>query len=419
MEKLITFENGLRLLLVDIPSVKSITTGMLIGAGCAVETPETNGVSHFIEHTVFKGTKKRNSFEISDALDSIGGLLNAYTANENTCYYTKTTNEYFDLTCDVLSDMLFNSVFDKDELDKERGVILEEISMSKDSPMDSTLDSLTKATFGDTPLGRTILGTAENVKRFSKNDVNDYMSKFYVPNNIVLSVAGNFKEEEVINTVKKYFVDVKGFEPKEVNRCPKLEIQSSFETCKKSIEQAHIAFTFESCKFASEQSHARRMISNILGGGLTSRLFQTIREKMGLAYNISTSAASYINNGVDMVYAAVSPDNIEKTVAAIRDEIKKFKADGITKEEFDRVKAQSYSSFVFMQEQPTSQMLFFGKHLLFTGRVKHAEDYYEETKKITYDQLMDTLPLSFNFDNCSAALVGPKTDVDILKIIKE
>ncbi|MEG2116392.1 MAG: pitrilysin family protein, partial [Clostridia bacterium] len=206
MEKIIKFNNGLKLVLNQNLGMYSVTTGMWVEAGCAFENSQNNGISHFIEHNLFKGTTTRSSFEISDCIDRTGGQINAFTSKEATCYYVKSTTENLPLSLELLADLLLNSKFDESEMDKERGVILEEIAMVEDTPDDLCMDLLSKAYFKDKPLGQTILGTAENIKSITRQNVLDFMAKTYTPNNIVISIAGNFDIDETILLVEKFYV---------------------------------------------------------------------------------------------------------------------------------------------------------------------------------------------------------------------
>ena len=207
MEKIIKFENGLRLVLNQNLGMYSVTTGLWVESGCAFETPENSGISHFIEHNLFKGTEKRTAFEISDCIDRIGGQMNAFTSKEATCYYVKCTDEYFPLSLELIADILLNSKFDEVEINKEKGVILEEIAMVEDTPDDICMELLSEALFKDGALGKNILGTPENIKKFSQKDIKEFMDLAYNPKNMVISIAGNFNIDNAVKLVQEYFID--------------------------------------------------------------------------------------------------------------------------------------------------------------------------------------------------------------------
>lgn len=417
MERKIVFKNGLRAVLVPIDGMYSVATGMMIDAGCVYENAENNGISHFIEHTLFKGTKRRNSFEISDTIDSIGGQINAFTSKEYTCYYTKTTPEYLETSLDLLSDMLLNSVFDKVELDKEKGVVLEEISMTEDTPDDVCLEQLSSAYFNDHPLGQTILGPKNNIERFERSDIQKYMSVNYTPSNIVISIAGHFDLEKAAELIEKYFVN----ESNSVNiTLPKPSIptpNNEFLFKEKDIEQSHMAFAQKAIPFDDPKTYHYMILGNIFGGTMTSRLFRAIREEKGLAYSVQSYNSSYSNCGTNIVYAGVNPKNVLQTAEAIRKEFMTLKNDKITKEEFERGKAQTIGAYLFSQENTTTIMHIYGKTMLFSDKLFNMNKRIELMRSITYDEVCDIIDDYCDLSNVSASLVG-KNNINILNVIK-
>ncbi len=286
MIKVKEFPSGLKVVMNKLDGFLSVATGMWVGTGSAFENATENGISHFIEHMMFKGTTNLSAFEISDKIDSVGGQLNAFTSRETTCYYTWTTKEHVGLSCGLLSDMLFNSLFEEGELAREKGVVLEEISMSCDNPEDVCFDSLFTKIYGDKGVGQTILGTPKNVESFDKNAIKAYMNKHYAPNNIVLSVVGNIDFDEVEKLCEEHFESgFKNFQKcEEKYELPKFS--QGFVSNTKDIEQCHLTLATPSICFNHENSYEYSMINNILGGGMTSRLFQKIREQEGLCYTI-------------------------------------------------------------------------------------------------------------------------------------
>ena len=417
MEKKIVFENGLRAVLVPVEGMFSVAAGMLVESGCVYENAENNGISHFIEHTLFKGTKTRNSFQISDAIDSVGGQINAFTAKEFTCYYTKTTSEYLETSLDLLSDMLLNSVFEKSELDKERGVVLEEIAMTEDTPDDVCLERLSTAYFGNHPLGQTILGPKENIERITKSDIDKYMASTYAPNNVVIAIAGQFGSDKAAELIEKYFVK-QNYRPKVVlPKTPVAMPQNRILFREKDIEQCHMAFASKSIKYDDPLLYHYMILGNIFGGTMTSRLFRSIREDKGLAYTVFCYNSTYKDCGTNVVYAGVNPKNVEKAARAIKEEFSKLKKDKITIEEFNRGKAQTVGAYLFSQENTVSIMNIYGKSLLFNDKLFDMEKRIARMKAITYEEVCDIIDDYCNLENISASLVG-KSDCDILKIIK-
>lgn len=416
MEKFIKFDNGLRLVLVQNNGMYSVSTGMWIEAGSSYEDEKYNGISHFIEHNLFKGTIKRNSYEISDCIDRVGGQLNAFTSKECTCYYTKTTEEYLELSIDLLSDMLFNSQFDCEELNKERNVIIEEIAMAEDSPDDLCLEMLSKAYYGQTSIGQPISGSKENVGRFTKTDILDFMSKNYALNNVVVTIAGKFEVDKAIELVKKFFVDNRkgdSFKIKEIENIPSC---CKFLSKEKDIEQCHIAFALPSLPLKDKRVFENSILTNIFGGSMTSRLFRAIREDKGLAYSVFAYDSKYKNNGTTVIYAGVSPKNVEQATLAIREELIKLKNEKITKAEFERGKAQTIGAYIFSQENTITTMSVYGKNMVTLNEMFDLESRIKQMRKITYDDVCDLIENYTNLERVSASLVG-KSQVDIRKVI--
>ncbi|MBQ0099192.1 MAG: insulinase family protein, partial [Firmicutes bacterium] len=337
------YNNGLRLVAKRIEGLLSVTAGVLVYTGSANEDDENNGISHFIEHTVFKGTEKRSAFEISDYIDSIGAQINAFTSKEMTCFYTKSTKEHLKDSLDVLADIFFNATFDKKEINKEKGVIIEEINMCEDSPEDLCLDLLSKAYYGEETYGRTILGPKKNIRRFTVEDVKSYMSKYYTADNVVISIAGNIDEKDTEKIVGDFFADkFKNLKSKEQVKTGKCVYTNAYKS--KKIEQSHIGISFDSISIADERMDALNIANVVLGGGMSSRLFQKIREEQGLCYSIYSYPSYYKDNGVMEIYAGVSLESRDEAFKSILEEIEKFKNKGITEQELTRGKEQMKSS---------------------------------------------------------------------------
>lgn len=419
MQKFKVYDNGLKLTFKKLPGTKSVSTGIYIGAGSSDENDKNNGISHYIEHMLFKGTKKRSAFDIADNIDSIGAQINAFTTKEMTCYYTKSTFEHTEKTFEILSDLFFNSVFDEKESEKEKKVILEEISMVEDSPEDLCVDSLQKAFYGNKYLGRTILGTAENVQGFTKEDVKQYMDKYYTPYNTVISVAGAITFEEAERLADKYFASVfSDTKYKEIERITARSARAKGQHRFKDIEQAHICIGFPSKKFNSRFSNETAIINIILGGGMSSRLFQKIREEKGLAYNVYSYPSAYRSSGLFTVYAAVNPSNAGAAAELIGEEIRKLVDKGITAEEFARAKEQLKSALIFGQESSSSIMNAYGRYMMITGKMLNLEKKLRKINSLTIEQLNAVLENFFDFNRLSASYVGKKDSyVNIRNII--
>ncbi|MBO4251600.1 MAG: insulinase family protein [Clostridia bacterium] len=407
MKSVKIFENGLKLVVVEMKGVLSVACGVFVKTGSANESAEENGISHFIEHTMFKGTEKRSSFEISDFVDSIGGQINAFTAKQTTCYYTHTTKEHFEDSMDVLSDIFFNSKFEKTEIAKEKGVIVEEINMSEDSPEDLCLDLLAESYYGNTGLGQTILGSAKNVRSFNRDRVLKYMDKYYTADNVVISVAGNVSTATAQKLAEKYFAQnftrFKSAAQKSEGAITPMHLKKI-----KKIEQSHIGICMPAIPLKDERRDALNVANIILGGGMSSRLFQKVREDLGLCYSVYSYLSCYKDTGVLEVYAGVNTDNRDVAVSAIVDEIKKFKKDGVTEKEFARGKEQLKSSLVLGQESVTGQMRLYGRVALFNDELFDFDARLKNINGLTRNDVMRVIDEFFDLDKASSATVGPK-----------
>ncbi|MBE7086942.1 MAG: insulinase family protein [Clostridiales bacterium] len=399
------FDNGLRLIINKMDNLMSVSAGILVKTGSANESQEENGISHFIEHVLFKGTSKRTAFEISDHIDRIGAQINAFTSKELTCYYTKSTTEHLSESLDVLSDIFFNSVFDKAELEKEKGVVIEEINMCNDTPEDLCLDLLAECYYGKEGLGRTILGPAKNIRRFNVNDINAYMDKYYTADNVVISIAGNVDVQKTVDLIEKYFaMPFKRFKSQSQVLTTKTQAENRYKY--KKIEQAHIGIAFKGCSMMEENPDAFGIANTVLGGGMSSRLFQKIREELGLAYSVYSYPSTYKDNGLIEIYAGVNSELRDLAVSAIIDEVKTFKKSGITEAEFLRGKEQVKSSLIMGQESTASQMLLYGKMLIFKDLVFDFDDRLNKIINTTIKDVHDAIDRSFDIESAAFATVG-------------
>lgn len=397
-------DNGLKLIVNKMDGLMSVTMGILVHTGASQESDKEDGISHFIEHMTFKGTKKRTSFQISDEMDRIGAQMNAFTGKDMTCYYAKSTTGHAAEAFEILADIFLNSTFPEDEMVKEKGVIIEEINMNEDTPDDLCLDLLSTAYFGKRGYGRNILGPKKNVSGFTKADVADYTGKHYVPDNIVISMAGNIDIDLAEELTLKYFSHLE-------RKCCKrsevpVELQGKSLFKRKDIEQVHIGIAYPSVKRYDELYDATQIMNVILGGGVSSRLFQTVREDLGLAYTVYSYASTYAEAGALTVYAGVNAEKYKQSVDAIYGCIADLKKKNISKEEFERGKEQLVSSSIFSQESTSSQMLLFGKELLYSGRVYDFEDRVNKLNAVTLDDVLAAVDRNFDENHRAIALVG-------------
>lgn len=399
-----TFDNGLRLIVKQMPGLMSVTMGIIVHTGASVETDSEDGISHFIEHMMFKGTKKRSAFRISDDMDAIGAQMNAYTSKDLTCYYAKSTTGHAGEAFEILSDLFLNSIFPEEEIVREKGVIIEEINMNDDTPDDLCLDLLSKAFYGERGYGRNILGPRENVNSFTKKDIQKYMSRRYTPDNIVISMAGNIEPQYAEELVCRYFCDLQQKPAEKITVNVENPAKSLFR--KKDIEQIHIGFAFPSVKRYDSLFDATQILNSVLGGSMSSRLFQKVREELGLAYTVYSYLSAYEETGSLVVYSGVNAGNYIKSVEAVFDCIDDIKRKNISKEEFMRGKEQLTSSLVFAQESTSSQMLLYGKELIYSGKVYDFEERVNQISSVSLDDIMAATECNFNREKLAVAVVG-------------
>jgi predicted Zn-dependent peptidase len=295
-----TLDNGIRIVMEKIDYVRSASIGIWVNVGSNNENEETNGLSHFIEHMLFKGTKNRKANEIAEEIDSIGGQLNAFTSKECTCFYVKVLDENIKEAVDILSDMFFNPLFSQEEIDKEISVVIEEIKMYEDSPEDLVHDKLSEIIFNDSPMAYNILGTEKNLRTFTKEKVKRFMNENYSPSNTVISIAGNFDEEEFISRIEEKFKDW-------VNKAAEnVHIESNYQRkvvgINKDLEQVHMCIGNKTFGRHDNNYHSLLVLNNLFGGTMSSRIFQEVREKKGLVYSIYSSVTNYSDTGIFSIY---------------------------------------------------------------------------------------------------------------------
>ena len=320
MYKCQTLKNGLTIIGEEIPYLKSISLGVWVKAGSIMETKENSGVSHFIEHMLFKGTTNRTSKELAREIDNLGGVINAFTSKECTCFYVKLLDEHINIGIDVLSDMILNSRFDELDIKKEKSVILEELKMYEDSPDDLVYDLLLENIYKDHSLGMNILGDRQSLKNLKRESILDYYNEYYVPNNSIISICGNFKFEEIVKQIEEKF---KTWQPKSVDTST---TKPNFNPCivkkNKDIEQVNLAINLDAIPMTNNREvYALSVVNNVFGGSISSRLFQKIREEKGLAYSIYSSQTLYEDCGELGIFASTSTENIQEVYKYILEEI--------------------------------------------------------------------------------------------------
>lgn len=381
MEKF-TLENGLTLLVETMPYLRSASIGVWVKAGSVLETPEENGLSHFMEHMAFKGTQKRTSRQIAEEMDAVGGHLNAATSKLCTNYYAKVIDEDLPLAADILADIVRNPALDRQEMDKERGVILEEIAMVEDSPEDVVYDVLAEAVFGAQPLGQTILGPSERIAAYQPEDLRAFRARHYGPQNTVVAIAGNVEPQRARALIEEKFGDWRGAAgeifPEEV------AIDEQRRLCRdKDTEQVHLCVSFRGVGMGSPLVYPIAVLNNILGGGTSSRLFQRIREELGMAYTVYSGPSNYPHCGEFTIYAATSPKHAHTVLEQIDIEIRKLLDDGFSEKEFTMAKAQLKGSYVLGLESAYNRMSALGHNQMLLGRVIPPEETIAAIERVT------------------------------------
>ncbi len=398
------YPNGLRLVVKQMEGLLSVTTGILVGTGASVETDAEDGISHFIEHMQFKGTKKRTAFEISDAFDRIGAQVNAFTGKDVTCYYSKCTSDHTAEAFEILSDLFLNSIFPDDEMEREKGVVCEEISMNEDAPDELCFDVLSSAYYGKEGYGRNILGPASNVKGFTREDIFRYKSERYCPENIVISFAGGVDMQTAESLVETYFGNLEkgNFRPRDKHIAR--QHLSLIKT--KPIEQVHIAIGYPSLPREHALADALQTANSVLGGSMSSRLFQEVREKLGLAYSVYSYVSAFQECGSLVIYAGVNPSSADKAYDAVGRVVADLRKEGITREEFLRGREQMKASMLFSQESTPSQMLLYGKHMLFNDEIFDFEGKLAAINAVTEDAVREAISLTFDESGKAVGAVG-------------
>lgn len=398
--------NGLRVVLEHIPTCRSISFGIWAKTGSRNESKAQNGISHFIEHMLFKGTERHSAKDIAELFDGIGGNVNAFTTKEYTCYFVKVLDEHLPLAMDVLADMFFHSKLDPEELEKERNVILEEISMYEDTPDDLVHDLMAKAAYGDHPLGQTILGPQDNLHRFGPQDLRDYMDQHYGISNIVVSIAGNFKDD-VIELVTRHFGSFanKGTEA----GLDKPVFQSGALYHEKKTEQNHICLSLPGCSMKDDRQYAMILLNNAIGGGMSSRLFQEIREKRGLAYSVYSYHTAYIDSGLFTIYTGTAPKQTEEVLKVALEIVGDVLAKGLTEGELRKGKEQLKGSLILSLESTSSRMNRLGKNELMLGRHYTLDQIIERIESVDLDQVR-LLTREIFAQPFSTAMVGQSDD---------
>ena len=399
-------KNGICLVYEKMP-LKSVSVGIWVRSGSMYETEEESGISHFIEHMLFKGTKNRTAKDIAEQMDFAGGHINAYTSRECTCYYTKTLSEHMALSIEILSDMYYNSLFKEEDIKLEKGVVTEEINMYEDSPEDKALDGVIEKMWAGNSLGRNIAGSEKSVSLMTRESILSYKESRYTPQNTVISVAGGFSEEELIALCEKYFCF--GEEKEDRILTPPAFKSGRWEKTK-DIEQAHLSICYNAFPLSDERIYSLSFLSNILGSSMSSRLFQSLREEKGLCYSIYSYTSSFPHAGMMGIYAGLNSEELSLAEEMIEKEIDNICKSYVSDYEMKRALSQIRCSIIMSSENPSSKMSANGKSQLLLGKVRTDDDILSKVQKVTpKDILRDANDI---FKSGEKAVFILKGDVD-------
>src|SRR5690348_7377895 len=400
-----TLANGVRIITEAMPHVRSVSVGIWIGAGSRRESSEQNGVSHFIEHMLFKGTSKRSAEDIARSVDSIGGNLDAFTAKELVCFNTKVLDEHLSLAFDVVADLVLHPLFREEDIEKEKGVILEEIKMEADSPDYLVHEIFSSNFWKDHPLGKPILGTRETVKRFDSEMVRNFYSSVYVPSNLLVTAAGHLTHERLVGLVREHFEALPPGPPPPADNPPNTHARIALRN-KKSLEQVHLCMGVPSYPLPHAERFGCYVLNTLLGGGMSSRLFQNIRERQGLAYAVFSELNPYRDTGCLSIYAGTSVESARRVVESITNEFRQLKQQRVSDEELRRAKDHLKGSLMLSLESTASRMSNLARQEMYFHRFFTLDELAESIEAVTVDDVHRISQTFFNQKHIALTVLG-------------
>ncbi len=405
-------QNGIRVLTERMPNLRSVTSGFWVGVGSRDEPQELSGISHFIEHLLFKGTTLRSAKRIAEDFDAMGGELNAFSAKEYTCYYAKVLDEKVEDAFEVMTDMLLRSLMRPQDVDAERKVILEEIAMHEDSPDDIIHDLFVSALWESHPLGQSVLGYQNVIRTLGSEEIAAYFRRFYRPQNIVIAVAGNIEHQKVVDLVER-FMSNDGDRGVHERHSVVPEIRPHTVVYNRPTEQAHIVLGTQGLPRQHPARFVLAILDNILGGGMSSRLFQKIREERSLAYSIFSYHSMYVETGLVAVYAGTNPENVSAVLELIKEEIDLMLEKGISEEELERAKGHIKGNLVLSLEDSGSRMTRLGKAEICQGEILSLDELLKRIDMISADEVRKLAKDLFGSRKLVATVIGPFGDKEI------
>jgi len=379
--------NGLVVVTEKMPHVRSVSVGVWLGTGSRGESPECNGIAHFIEHMVFKGTERHTAEEIAQSVDSVGGMLDAFTAKEMTCFNAKVLDEHLPIAFDMLSDLVLRPRFDEDDIAKEKQVVLEEIKMDEDNPEYLIHELFTQNFWRGHPLGRPILGTPETVSQFSRDALLQCFRSWYAPNNIVITAAGNLEHSRLVDLVSREFGGVSRAGASAAQTTPRTHAAVE-QRHKSELEQVHIVLGVPSYPLAHERRYAASLLNIILGGGMSSRLFQNIRERQGLAYAIGSDLSPYTDSGVLSVYAGTSRESAAQLIQSVVEEFRRIRQEPVSAEELRRAKDHLKGSMMLSLESTSARMSNLARQAMYFNRFVSLDEMLASIEIVTREEVL-------------------------------
>ncbi|RJR18295.1 MAG: insulinase family protein [Nitrospiraceae bacterium] len=410
MYKKIILANNVPLLMETAREVHSVCIGIWVKTGSRYESPDKNGISHFLEHMFFKGTEGRTAKDIAVEIDSLGGEINAYTSTEYTVFYVKVLTEYMRPALDLLSDIFLKSTFPEADIEKEKNIVFEEIKMVEDNPSDYVHELFSRHIWGDKGLGQTVLGGMETISSFTRNDLIDYINKYYGTENIIVSCSGNFIEEQLVEGLNRTIGSLQRQGEKKIELVPSFANQINIVT--KDLSEAHICLGLKGLPYSSQDRYSMHLLNTVLGSGISSRLFQNVREQRGLVYSIYSYHVAYFDTGLWAVYAGTDKKHVDEVINISADEIRNLPR-SLTADELIRAKAQLKGNLLLALESTSNKMTNIAKQEIYYGRYYSPEEIIRMVESVTIDNVKD-LAERLTGDNLFALTVyGPVNDGDL------
>ncbi|MCY6372524.1 M16 family metallopeptidase [Clostridium ganghwense] len=418
MYNLFKLNNGLRVIIENIDYVNSVTVGLWVENGSRNESSTNNGISHFIEHMFFKGTENRNAKEIVETVENVGGQINAFTGKESTCFYIKTLDTHLELDLELLSDMLFNSTFTHEDIEKEKKVIIEEIKMSNDSPEDVLIDLHAIAAFREDSIAMPIVGTVDTVQSFTREMLIEYVDSYYIPENSVISICGKFDVKNIEKIVENFFGNWYSSNKKITNySVPEIVNDNLFQN--KNIEQLHISLGIKGIEVGGDDVYTLMLLNTIIGGGASSILFQKIREDLGMCYSIYSYISSFINCGMINIYTSLNPNYAVDALNYIKKEIYNFSKQEINNEKLLKLKEQLKGNFILGLESTSSRMFRNGRIALFLNKIIKPSDMITKIDSVNKYKMVEVMKNTFKLGIQNSAFVGENFNKELITEVLE